>query len=107
MVSSSIEIAPHRVTDRGLSRTRGRRRTMVSYHNCIECGVSLDGKRGTRGARRFCDKSCAQSHRNRTRAARFATPPPPEPGVRFVPLTQGKFAKVDETVFSDVLQWNW
>lgn len=81
---------------------------MGSYHGCLTCGASLAGKkRGTRGARQFCDKSCAQSYRNRLRATRDAPTPPPERGVRFVPLTQGKFARVDATDFADVSRWNW
>ncbi len=80
---------------------------MGSYHACIECGSSLEGKRGTRGVRKFCDKSCAQSYRNRLRATRDATPPPPERGVRFVPLTRGMFARVDAADFADVSRWNW
>lgn len=82
---------------------------MESYSTCLTCGSSLAGKRGTRGARKFCDKSCAQGHRNRTRAlaARLVSPPPSERGVRFVPLTLGKFAKVDTADFTDVSRWNW
>jgi hypothetical protein len=34
-------------------------------------------------------------------------PPPPERGVRFVPLTLGLFAKVDAADFADVSRWNW
>jgi len=33
--------------------------------------------------------------------------PAAEPGVRFIPLTRGKFAKVDEIDFADVSRWNW
>jgi hypothetical protein len=33
--------------------------------------------------------------------------PPSEQGVRFVPLTRGKFAKVDAADFDDVSRWNW
>ena len=80
---------------------------MESYHACVECGASLEGKRGTRGVHRFCDKSCAQSHRNRLHATRTAELPPIERGVRFVPLTLGMFAKVDEIDFADVSRWNW
>jgi hypothetical protein len=82
---------------------------MGSYHGCVECGADLAGKRGGKGPRQFCDKSCAQSHRNRLRApaARCSLPPPPEPEVRFVPLTLGKFARVDEADFADVSRWNW
>lgn len=82
---------------------------MRSYHACIECGSSLEGKRGTRGPRKFCDKSCAQSNRNRSRAAcdRTDAPPPAERGVRFVPLTRGLFARVDAVDFADVSRWNW
>lgn len=80
---------------------------MKTYHACIECGSPLGDKRGTRGLRKFCDKSCAQSFRNRKRAVRLTPEPPPETGVRFVPLTQGKFAKVDEADFADVSRWNW
>lgn len=82
---------------------------MGSYHGCLTCGSDLSGKRGTRGERKFCNKSCAQRYRNseRARASRVAVPPLPERGVRFVPLTQGKFARVDERDFVDVSQWNW
>lgn len=82
---------------------------MKSYHVCLTCGASLAGKRGTRGPRKFCDKSCAQGYRNKQRAerSRTATQPPPERGVRFVPLTRGLFAKVDASDFADVSRWNW
>lgn len=81
---------------------------MESYHACIECGSSLAGKlAGTRGPRQFCDKSCAQSHRNRLRATRDIALPPPERGVRFVLLTLGMFARVDTADFADVSRWNW
>lgn len=82
---------------------------MESYHGCLMCGASLIGKRGTRGPRQFCDKSCAQGYRNKQRAerSRTATHPPPERGVRFVPLTRDLFAKVDTADFADVSRWNW
>ena len=83
---------------------------MGSYHGCLTCGASLAGKkRGTRGPRKFCDKSCAQGYRNKQRAesSRVAESPPPERGVRFVPLSQGRFARVDESDFADVSRWNW
>jgi hypothetical protein len=81
---------------------------METYHACLECRASLDGKRaGTRGPRQFCDKSCAQSYRNRIRATRTMTPPPPVDGARWIALTQGKFALVDEADFADVSRWNW
>ena len=66
---------------------------MKLYHVCLECSASLEGKPpGTRGPRKFCNKSCAQSHRNRLRVTRTVTPPPPVDGARWVALTQGKFA---------------
>lgn len=80
---------------------------MEPYHGCLWCGASLEGKPGTRGPRQFCNKSCAQSYRNRLRVERVAPPPEPEPGVKFVPLTRGEFAKVDEADFTDVSRWNW
>lgn len=81
---------------------------MRSYHACLECKASLAGKiRGTRGPRQFCDKSCAQSYRNRLRATRDTPLPPPERGVRFIPLTLGLFARVDVADFADVSRWNW
>jgi hypothetical protein len=82
---------------------------MESYHGCLTCGASLIGKVATRGVRKFCNKSCAQSYRNKLRAesSRIAAPPPPERGVRFIPLSQGRFARVDEIDFADVSRWNW
>lgn len=80
---------------------------METYHACLECNASLDGKRSFRGPRKFCDKSCAQSYRNRLRATRIDTPPPSVAGARWVALTQGKFALVDEVDFADVSRWNW
>lgn len=80
---------------------------METYHACLTCGASLRGKYGFRGPRKFCDKSCAQSYRNRLRVVRIAPLPPAEPGVRFVPLTQSAFAKVDEGDFADLSRWNW
>ena len=81
---------------------------MKLYHVCLECSASLEGKPpGTRGPRKFCNKSCAQSHRNRLRVTRTVTPPPPVDGARWVALTQGKFALVDEADFADVSRWSW
>ena len=81
---------------------------MDLYHDCIECGTSLAGKpAGTRGPRKFCDKCCAQSFRNRGRAVRTAISPPPIENARWVPLTKGMFALVDEADFVDVSRWNW
>jgi hypothetical protein len=74
---------------------------------CIECGTSLDGKHGSRGPRKFCDKSCAQSFRNRGRAVRTTASPPPVENARWVPLTRSLFALVDEADFADVSRWNW
>ena len=81
---------------------------MGLYSTCLECGASLEGKTpGTRGPRKFCDKSCAQSYRNRSRVIRTETPPPPVAGARWVALTKGKFALVDENDFAGVSRWNW
>lgn len=81
---------------------------METYHACLECRASLEGKpAGTRGPRRFCDKSCAQSYRNRLRAVRTAALPPPVDGARWIALTQGKFTLVDEADFADASRWNW
>jgi len=74
---------------------------------CLECGSVFTVKYLNRGARTFCDKSCAQSYRNRLRATRETPLPPPERGVRFVPLTKGLFARVDVADFADVSRWNW
>jgi hypothetical protein len=76
-------------------------------NTCAECGASPDGKRGTRGPRKFCDKSCAQGFRNRGRAVRTTVSPASVAGARWIPLTKGLFALVDEVDFADVSQWNW
>lgn len=81
---------------------------METYHACLECSASLEGKPpGTREPRKFCNKSCAQSYRNRLRVTRTMTPPPSVDGARWVALTQGKFALVDEADFADVSRRNW
>lgn len=83
---------------------------MRAYHlKCVECGSKFTVRFASQLSRQFCDKSCAQSYRNRLRAvtARRAEPPPPERGVRFVPLTLGMFAKVDQADLADVSEWNW
>lgn len=83
---------------------------MRAYHlKCVECGSKFTVRFASQLSRQFCDKSCAQSYRNRLRAvtARRAEPPPPERGVRFVPLTLGMFAKVDQADLADVSRWNW
>lgn len=83
---------------------------MRSYQRtCEVCGVPFTTPRKVQ---RACGQTCGGVLRGAgTRAAaakkRVSTEPPPEAGVRFVPLTQGKFAKVDEADFADVSRWNW
>ena len=38
---------------------------------------------------------------------RVAPEPPPIAGARWIPLTKGMFALVDEADFDRVSQWNW
>jgi hypothetical protein len=80
---------------------------------CEACGSTFEVDFPCR-QQKFCSRSCAVSHRNRYHNALKATSrrasipePPPEPGVRFIPLTKGKFAIVDEADFADLSQWNW
>jgi hypothetical protein len=83
---------------------------MGSYQlKCVECGSNFTVRFPSLLSSRFCDKSCAASYRNRVRAtaSRCTLPPPPERGVRFIPLTLGKFARVDKADFADVSRWNW
>lgn len=83
---------------------------MRSYQRtCEVCGAVF---MTPRKAQRSCGQKCGGRLRGAgTRVAaarkRVTTVPPTEPGVRFVPLTRGKFAKVDEDDFVDVSRWNW
>lgn len=83
---------------------------MRSYQKtCEVCAASFTTPRKMQ---RACGQTCGGQLRGAgTRAAaarkRVTVAPPTEPGVRFVPLTRGKFAKVDEADFIDVSRWNW
>jgi len=53
-------------------------------------------------------KCCSLACYNSTSAkARTAPEPDPVPGARWIPLTQGKFALVDESLHSTISQYNW
>lgn len=73
---------------------------MRSYQRICEiCGAQFTARWPRR---RRCGGKCAHQ-----RDRRLASEPPPVEGARWVPLTKGMFALVDQDDFDDVSQWNW
>jgi len=100
VTSVFVETAPRRVTGRGLARPRTRGRTVGTYQRtCEVCGAEFVAHWPRR---RRCSTKCSQQ-----RVRRDAPEPEPVAGARWVALTKGMFALVDETDFVDVSRWNW
>ena len=83
---------------------------MRSYQKT--CEVCVVDFLTTHPAQRTCGQTCGYKLRGAGTSAaaakrRTAPEPAAEPEVRFVPLTKGRFAKVDEVDFADVSKWNW
>lgn len=78
---------------------------------CEECGSTFEAVvYPSQRARRFCNKNCAQSFRNRLRAVADRVDvifPEPVVGARWIALSKGLFALVDEADFASLSQWNW
>jgi|WetSurMetagenome_2_1015567.scaffolds.fasta_scaffold348709_2 hypothetical protein len=73
---------------------------MGSYQRtCEVCGADFVAKWPRR---RRCGTKCSQQ-----RSRRVTPEPPRVEGARWLPLTMGMFALVDEIDFADVNRWNW
>jgi hypothetical protein len=79
---------------------------------CIKCGVPL---RRTQSAENYRIKHgragpyCSRTCTSRLDDPRLFEEPPPVSGAKWIRLTRGKFALVDEDMFSDLNQraWHW
>jgi hypothetical protein len=70
--------------------------------NCKNCGTKF---RPPRKAAQFCSLNCFNE--DRIKKARLTPEPPPVSGARWIPLTQGKFALVDDDDYLILSRFNW
>ncbi len=68
---------------------------------CPHCGESFRPEKSTQ---KFCGLVCFNAQAG---GARDQPEPPPVPGARWIPLTQGKFALVDEALHGDLSLHKW
>ena len=70
---------------------------------CPICGIKFHKiKKNTK----FCSLGCFNQDKINQSRFEFKEPEPIE-GARFIPLTQGKFAIVDEDIYADLSRFNW
>lgn len=69
---------------------------------CAQCGAEF---KPARKSTKFCSLVCFGE--NRVKSARQVPPPPPVPNATWIPLTQGKFALVDDDDSAMVNKFTW
>jgi hypothetical protein len=69
---------------------------------CIVCGIEF---KPIRKSSQYCSLGCF--NKARIKQARSTPEPDPVPGARWIPLSQNKFALVDEADYADVSRFTW
>lgn len=75
---------------------------LKKWNTCNVCGITYQP---IRKGSKFCTLKCFNN--SRTKASRNVPLPESVPGAKWIPLTQGKFALVDDEDFDEINHYKW